>query len=311
MLIRALTTFLCFLAFASAPLQANKMEFEGYIESWKQDSWNALQHLAIQSNTVVDIAFGNFTFTVDNAGDITAIGGLEMPLQEFNNFIAFVHGKGGKVKLSLGGATYPLCQYLRSAQDAPRLAQLIAKAITQFHLDGIDLDIEDSANSPHYYPEFPQNAVLMIQDLRQYAPANSLITLTVPGGAWFEPWQTIIPGAKGSVSFITFMEYNIWIEHGKTFVEQIMWDIGHYQTLWGLTPQQIQLGLMPGPDDLGQNLTLTDAGQLAEWAKDKGLSGVMIWSFNRDYEGQDGQPPGAYGIAIQGIIDKPAKHKGR
>ena len=282
-------------------LYANVPEFEGYLESWNHNSLQTIEHLNINSQTIVDIAFGNLTFT-EEGSTITKIGGLEMSLDDFRNFIGDIHSKGGKVKLSLGGATYPLCQYVRTQADAVNVAQCLAKVVSQFNLDGIDLDIEDTTNNPYYYPGFPQIAIFMIEEIRNLLPSTSIITLTVPGGAWFEPWQTIIPGAKNSVNFVTFMEYNIWIDPSRTFVQQIEWDIAYYQQLWGLTPQKMQLGLMPGKDDLHQNLTLNDAEVLTQFAKAQGLSGVMIWSFNRDYEGQDGQGSGAYGRAIQSIL---------
>ncbi|MCE2982292.1 MAG: hypothetical protein LW832_01880, partial [Parachlamydia sp.] len=59
-----------------------RLEFEGYLESWNSNYWQTLQSMPIDSNTVIDIAFGNLSFITAGSGDILSIGGLEMTNEE-------------------------------------------------------------------------------------------------------------------------------------------------------------------------------------------------------------------------------------
>jgi chitinase len=279
----------CFLGMISSCLFAQIPEYESYIESWDSEYMTVLQNMNIQSGVVVNVAFGNFQFSNNSK----TIGGLNFSSSDLKQVISYVHGRGGQVKISLGGATYPLTSTLKSV-GPQHLATSVSACVAYYGLDGVDLDIEDNPNA--------QSEITFIQDLRQMLGSDKIITLTVPGQDWNGTAATVIPAVKSDVTYFNFMEYDISITPSLGFVGTIQSDIGQYQTMWGLSPSQIQLGLMPGNDDEGQNLSLQDAQNLTTWAIQQGLAGIMTWDLDRDYEGTTGQAPFAYSNAIMDIL---------
>ncbi len=270
------------------PLGSSGSDFEGYIESWKgfEAAMEALQNMQINSSTQIDIAFASFEF--DDAGNLK---GLEMSQADLKKLVDYIHSKGGKVKLSFGGATYPLGPSLDKL-GSQKLADDIANIVSKLGLDGIDLDIEDGNFDA-------QKAIDFIHDLRKDMP-DKLISLTVPGQAGVPPFSTLIPGVKNDVDTFNFMEYDIW--PGDDFVDQIEKDIQQYMSMWGISSKQIHLGLMPGKDDMGHQLSPEDAMKLAKWAKSQNLGGVMIWDLNRDSEDISGQGSMIYTHDIEDIL---------
>ena len=65
----------------------------------------------------------------------------------------------------------------------------------------------------------------------------------------------------------------------------MQYDVNFYLTNWGVSPEKIILGLMPGLDDTGKNMSLQDALNLTSFAISKGLTGVMTWDANNDARG--------------------------
>jgi len=70
-----------------------------------------------------------------------------------------------------------------------------------------------------------------------------------------------------------------------------------------LIPNKIILGLMPGKNDLNQDLTLENALNLTTFAKNNQLQGVMTWDANIDSKGVDGNAPYAYSLGIESILN--------
>jgi hypothetical protein len=100
------------------------------------------------------------------------------------------------------------------------------------------------------------------------------------------------------------MEYDLWIAPDQDYYNQIMYDINYYTTTWGIIPNKIILGLMPGKDDMGHNLSLNDALNLTNFAITQGLKGVMTWDANIDSMGIDNNAPYAYCMGIQSELNK-------
>ncbi len=99
------------------------------------------------------------------------------------------------------------------------------------------------------------------------------------------------------------MEYDLWIQSGTTYEEQIQWDINYYVNTWKVSPSKMILGLMPGNDDMSRDLTLQNALNLTSFAKENNLLGLMIWDANIDSTGPDGNAPYAYSLGIQSILN--------
>ena len=81
------------------------------------------------------------------------------------------------------------------------------------------------------------------------------------------------------------MEYDIWVAPGKSLPDQIEDDVNYYVKNWGVDPSKIHIGLMPGKDDQGHNLSVADAQKVAQYVMSAGLGGVMTWDLDRDYKG--------------------------
>lgn len=251
--------------------------------------------MPINSNTTIDIAFASYNFGSNNS-----LGGMNNLTQSDLQWIVnYVHSKGGKVKISFGGATQPY--WLSKSQDWPNVQKIageISSAINQYGFDGVDLDVEDnSAPDSNFANEVTQ----LLQQIKSLSP-NVAISLTIPAQGWNTYWQALAQQAAPIVNTINFMEYDIWIAPGNTYAQQIQWDVNYYCQNWGIAPGKINLGLMPGMDDQQQDLSLQDATNLATWAKQTGLAGVMTWDLDRDYQGQDGNPSLAYTTAIENAI---------
>lgn len=290
----------------------SKGVYETYIETWDSSTMAAIDALAKNwvppslAGVSINIAFASFGKNPPH-DELTVINLSDGELKEL---VDAVHQYGGEVKISFGGAarTDPagyamwLSDFLKSEQDAAALSKNIAAFIMQYGFDGIDFDIEDRGVST----DFPGLAAALIEAIRKEMPSTE-ITLTIPGQPWGQYWVELIQKSVSDVDRISFMEYDIWIDATgegtdgtpKTYATQIQWDVKYYISQFGIPPEKLELGLMPGYDDIGNNLTLNDAVSLAKWAQSIDLAGVMTWDLNRDYAGQDGMAPVAYSNGIR------------
>lgn len=294
---------------SSNPVNGN---YETYIETWSPSTLAAIEALANKSTppsltgVSIDIAFASFGKTPP-ASDLSI---LNLTPGQLDELISKVHEYGGTVKISFGGATQVdpggngmwLSDFLKNSVDVTTLANNITAFISKYGLDGIDFDIEDRGVAS----DFPDLAAALLKQIHENLP-NTEISLTVPGQPWGQYWVSLIQKSIDSVDHVNFMEYDIWIDKSgegtdgtpKTYATQIQWDINYYISNFGIPPDKIKLGLMPGRDDIGNNLTLKDAETLAKRSKGVGLQGIMTWDLNRDYAGQDGMGRDAFSDAIR------------
>lgn len=264
--------------------------YESYIESWGSATGNGLQRdmdalkaMNINSHTTINISFCSFDFASGNPLPGLQYGTTPQEnIDALKTIVDYIHSRDGKVKLSFGGANgaYGITQGLKS-EGPEKLAADVANVINSYGLDGVDLDIEDRP-SGDYADDMP----IFMEHLRNDLGDEKIITLTVPGQDWGE--ETWIKSCMPYINTFNFMEYDIWVDSSKTEVEQIKSDIEEYINQWGIPPDKIQLGVMPGTDDMGRNMNVDDVADLVKWAKSMGLAGMMTWDLNRDYEAKDG-----------------------
>jgi len=273
-----------------------------YVTTWDTGPLTQIEDMinsgVIQQNTRVVLAFASFNFS--STDYIPGFGDISMEqTQEIANI---VHRSGGKISLSIGGATYPYAGsdlYSKPGDLANNINQVLIKA----GFDGVDFDIED------YYgavpSDFANQASSLINTLKSINPAL-YITLTTAGQAWVSECyqQNLLNMTIGNLSAWQPMEYDLWIQGGSTYYEQIQSDINYYITTWSVAPSKIILGLMPGNDDIPNNLSLQDALNLTAFSKDIGLQGIMTWDANIDGSGVDGNAPYAYSLGIQSMLKK-------
>ena len=274
-----------------------------YVTTWGTNPFDQIKDMAnknvLQSNTRVVLAFASFNF--ETTTYIPGInGGLTITdIQQITNF---VHSAGSKISLSVGGATYPFAG--SSLYNTPgQLAYNINELLLSCGFDGVDFDIEDFySNVPS---DFVNQAASLINSLRSLNP-SLYITLTTSAQAWTSGCyqQNLLNLTIGSIDAWQPMEYDLWIEPGSSYFEQIQWDLNYYFKTWGVSPNKIILGLMPGLDDMGHNLSLQDALNLTTFAMDNDLKGVMTWDADIDSSGPDGNAPYAYSLGIMSVLNK-------
>ncbi len=176
-------------------------------------------------------------------------------------------------------------------------------------LDGVDFDFEDAQpttinGQPYSAKNFADDLYHFLVLVREGLPEKT-ISITIPGQGWGTYWEQLAKLAGSDtqkntpVDSVNFMEYDIYVTPNFTYSEQIYGDLLTYTSQpsetpspnwapgWGINPSKIQLGLMPGNDDIKNILSVDDAESLATIAASsdkfgKPLYGVMTWSLNRE-----------------------------
>jgi Glycosyl hydrolases family 18 len=270
-----------------------------YVTTWGPNPSDLIHTMAdkglLTPSTRIVLAFASFNF--DSSLYIPGInGGLTIAdIIKINNF---VHSAGAKISLSVGGATYPFAGSDLYGRPGD-LANNINNVLLACGFDGVDFDIEDNAqNVP---ADFVNQAGSLINTLRSLN-TSLYITLTTAAQAWATGCyqQNLINITIGNLDAWQPMEYDLWIQDGSTYAQQIESDIEFYLNTWKVAPNKMVLGLMPGLDDTQHTLSLTDALAVTEFAKSAGLKGIMTWDADIDSAGADGNAPFAYS---QGIVN--------
>jgi len=273
-----------------------------YVTTWGKNPLTQIQDMinnkVLQQNTRVVIAFASFNFSSPNY-----IPGFDnISMEQTQQITNLVHANGGKISLSVGGATYPFSgsDLYSSPGD---LANNISQILLKVGFDGVDFDIEDYYGSVP--SDFANQAASLINTLKSINPAL-YITLTTPAQEWSVGCyqQNLLNMTIGNLSAWQPMEYDLWIQGGLTYYQQIQSDINYYISTWSVDPSKIILGLMSGDDDTQHDLSLQDALNLTTFAKQLGLQGVMTWDANIDSTGPDGNASYAYSLGIQSILNK-------
>jgi chitinase len=253
-------------------------------------------------NTRIVLAFASFNFS--STTYIPGFGNISM--DEVKKITDLVHSNGGKISLSIGGATYPF--YGSDLYNRPGdLASNINQILNRCGFDGVDFDIEDSyQNVPS---DFSNNAASLINTLKSLNN-NLYITLTTAAQAWAVGCyqQQLINLTIGNLSAWQPMEYDLWIDPSSNYYNQIIYDINFYLNTWSVPSNKIILGLMPGNDDMNHDLTLQNALNLTSYAINKNLLGVMTWDANIDGNGVNGNAPYAYSMGIQSLLNNSSKY---
>jgi chitinase len=285
-----------------------------YVTTWGNNPLDQVKDMAaknvLQPNTRVVLAFASFNF--ESSTYIPGING-GLTIADIQQIVQFVHSAGSNISLSIGGATYPFTG--SSLYNRPGdLANNINQSLIMCGFDGVDFDIED------YYGSVPSNfanqAASLINTLRSLN-SGLYITLTTAAQAWSAGCyqQNLLNLTIGNINAWQPMEYDLWIQDGSTYANQIQWDLNYYLNTWKVAPNKIILGLMPGPDDMGHDLTLQNALNLTDVAKSNHLQGMMTWDANIDGAGPDGNAPYAYSLGIQLMLQTNnrlmARHHGK
>lgn len=277
--------------------------FTTYLTTWGPDPLSVLNEMISKSvlltGTRVMLAFASFNF--DSPDYIPGFDG-GMTIEKVQQITSLVHSHGGKISLSVGGATYPFHGsdlYARPGDLAANINHIAGVC----GFDGVDFDIEDYYGSVP--ADFVTQAASLLNTLRSLN-GGLYITLTTAAQAWSAGCyqQNLLNLVIGNINAWQVMEYDLWVDPSKTYFEQVKWDINYYFVNWNVTPSKMILGLMPGPDDVPRTLSLQDALNLTSFGMDFKLQGVMTWDIDIDSAGVDGNAPYAYSMGIQSLLNR-------
>ena len=277
------------------------MSYTTYVTTWNKDPLQQIQDMinksVLTNNTRVVLAFASFNFATTSY--IPGLGNIS--IDEVKQITSLVHSNNAKISLSIGGATYPF--YGSDLYDNPGfLASNINTLLSTCNFDGVDFDVEDSYQTVP--SNFAYNTASLINTLKSLN-SNLYITLTTPAQAWIVGCyqQQLINLTIGNLSAWQPMEYDLWIDPNLDYYTQIQNDIIFYLNNWSVPSNKMILGLMPGNDDSGRDLTLQNALNLTTFALQNNLLGIMTWDANNDSSGLDGNAPYAYSMGIQSILN--------
>jgi len=240
---------------------------ESYWESWNTtDSIHTIVNMKVD---IINIAFGNFTSTGTHTFKVT---GLNCSPATLTQFVTAAHSAGKKVKIAIGGATYPISP--SSTADAIGMAKAVAQFVNHHSLDGVDYDIENTPSA--------SLQVALLHNTRELLGSSALITYTPPSPAsTSEPWATVIKTGHTYLNGINIMAY----DYGTSYSYQH--DTAALISA-GVPASIIALGFMPGRDDLGVETTLGDITTACNYILAHGFKGIMFWDLNRDHENLTG-----------------------
>ena len=226
----------------------------------------------------VNVAFGDYTFGSDENGEITIgyvnsmynhKGELYTPAK-LREDVDALHGHGAQVKISFGGATFSMASHISSEAQAKEFAKKVRDLMDQNNLDGVDFDCEAGT------PSNIQIAVL--KHCHEMIGENRVISYTIPGEALhMEPYHTVVEQGHPYINSLNIMCYDVyWTGYDpKKDFERAM--------ALGVPKEKIVWGVMPGQHDASTEYTkLEDAIEFAEYVRDTGMAGVMVWDVNRD-----------------------------
>ena len=254
---------------APQPQPQGRAFVEGYWESWSLAE--PISAIVKMKNDIFNISFINFTTTGTNTYKVS---GLDCDQATLTQFIKAVHDAGKKVKIALGGASYPLGSQLKTTQDAVGMAKALAEFVQQNNLDGVDFDIED----------FPAAnlQIALIQNTRQLLGNNKLISYTpMTPASTTVPYPQVLKGAHQYLDGINIMAYNAY--QGYSYQQDV-----NALIAMGIPASKILVGLMPGNDDIGIPTSLATISAASQFVLKSGLAGIMFWSLNRDYKNATG-----------------------
>jgi hypothetical protein len=241
---------------------------EAYWESW--NSTDSVNDIVNMNSDIINISFANFQTTGTNT---FVISGIQCSATTLSQLVSAAHALGKKVKLSIGGATYPIGSQLTSTIAASGLATAVANFVTSNNLDGVDYDIED-------YPAYNLQ-IALLQYTRQLL-GNKLISYTAKSPAsTTAPYSEVIAGAYNIFDTVNIMAYDYGPGYSYTTDVQNLIEMGVPST-------KIVIGLMPGYDDLGVLTNVTNISTACNYILSNNLAGVMFWDLNRDHENLTG-----------------------
>jgi hypothetical protein len=284
------------LFFTSTSALIGEIQFESYIDLKSPHARAAINAGAFKKGCVVNLSAGDFTFAEDDFGHII-IGGIEASVEELAYLVTELHGKNALVKITFGNKNYPLSPYLKDTIDVKYLSTAMAKAVYQYGFDGIDVDFSEAIVDPEL-------EICFVRELRNLVGIEKIITISLPGQALTQNYSHVVSQLAGVVNFFNVMGFNLWVEEGSSYLRQIQSDVMRCMQNWQLSPQQVQIGLLPGNDEMNPPncLKVEEAKAIAHFAKTTGLCGVALADYTRDCDATEGIVPHSFATALMAVL---------
>ncbi|MFJ4837638.1 cellulose binding domain-containing protein [Streptomyces sp. NPDC088746] len=215
--------------------------------------------------------------------------------------IGALRAEGGDVRVSFGGAAgAELALHCSSAEE---LATAYGKVIDAYELTKVDFDIEGGALPDTAANSRRSAAIAQLQKSRPGLDVS--FTLPVMPEGLTQPGVDLIADAKKngvSIDAVNIMA----MDYGASYSE----DMGDYATqaatatqaqikgVLGLTDAEawkaVAVTPMIGVNDVATEIfTVEDATQLVEFAREKGIGRLAMWSGTRDTQCEGGAKPTA------------------
>ncbi|MCG7534152.1 glycosyl hydrolase family 18 protein [Pseudoalteromonas sp. OOF1S-7] len=201
--------------------------------------------------------------------------------------------KGQKVLISFGGATMESVTYQKLSEDTAKLAKLLAKFVTDNHLDGIDLDYEDTAaftgNAGYDGAQF---LISLTQELRKRLPSPDYVISHAPQPPYLEQggsmagYIEVVEQAGQDIDWLNVQFYNNppWSANPDQIVSSYL----NYTKLPNMSPVKIVAGFPVSMQDAGSGYMPVNkiVHQVIDPIQNtSGLGGIMNWQFSSDCNG--------------------------
>ena len=204
--------------------------------------------------------------------------------------VSAIQANGKKVLLSFGGGTVASETYHQLAGNETQLAINIAHFVTDNHLNGVDIDYEDTAaftgSAGYNGADFLIN---LTRALRKVLPAPQYLISHAPqppyleSGSGMDGYVQVVAEAGNDIDWLNVQFYNNppWSANPP----QIVSSYEQYAQLPGLTAEKLLIGLPVTEKDAGSGYMpvdeiISDVIQPVQAAGP--LGGMMNWQFSSD-----------------------------
>jgi chitinase len=243
---------------------------------------------------------------------------------ELDRRIAQLRAIGGDVMVSFGGQANT--ELAVSCTDAGRLTQAYESVIDRYGSNVIDLDIEGEALDDLDSVRRRAEVLADLQDKRRAAGEDLAVWLTLPVatyGLLDNAQQVVLETIKAGVNlrgvnvmtmdYGTFTEPPDMLEASTDALEATAGQLAGLYAQAGIvlddTQRWARLGATPmiGQNDVDNEVfTLDDARGLADFADERGLGRMSLWSINRDAPcGQTFSDVAVHSATCSGIEQQP------
>ncbi|MDW7548275.1 hypothetical protein HUZ36_06235 [Pseudoalteromonas sp. McH1-7] len=244
---------------------------------------------------VVNLAF--LSATSDSPFTLILNGAVAATHSSFTNAtveaIKAMQQKGQKVLISFGGGDMDYNTYRLQSTDTAQLAEALAKFVKDNHLDGVDIDYEDSAafiGKAGY--DGAQFLIALTQELRRQLPSPDFLITHAPQPPYLEQggamagYIEVAEQVGQDIDWLNVQFYNNppWSANPDQIVNSYL----NYIKLPNMSPEKIVLGFPVTMRDAGSgympartivNEVIMPIQNIAK------LGGVMNWQFSSDQNG--------------------------